>query len=772
MPRKRTTIAGLVAALVGSLLLEAVPAGSVPPGPEGRIAFTSGRTDAGTGLFEIWTMNASGGTPVNVTRSPETVDIDPSWSPDGLRIVYASKGPSEENYDLFIRRPDGSGNARRLTRQSPSDRQPAWSPLGDIAFTRTIRSEHTTRIYIVSEDGSGVSELSSAPPETYDASPAWSPSGDQLVFSSNRTGGFPEIWRMDSSGGGQTQLTVNACIDENPSWKPDGSEIVFERLCPGGTSDIFRRDLTTGVETAVTTTPDHDHQPVWSPTGSKIVFSRFPLGGGEKDLFAVNPDGTGALPLGAASGADLAPDWGTNSSTGTGTGVVATAPGQLRAGSDERTEHRAISAPKKKKKKKRRKRKERVAEGVVFRRFRKAQSDVYVLTVDVAGAPTLDVALSNDMLSGHEWTTSMAKRHGAVAAVNGDFGLPSGRPSQTFAEDGDLKQVTFATAENFALSVNEKVAFFERPREAVTVTEQDTWVADRWNFGTPDHGEISVHTPAGAGLEPPPPNACAARLVPIGGPAWAPGKSGVQRTYQVQTTACSSFPMTLDSGIVLAAQPGSDGAVLLSSLSAGETVTVEWTLGWPEVLDTVGGHPMLVRDGTVVAGPCPGSFCGKNPRTAIGLTGGGRILLVVVDGRRKGSQGVTLAQMAQIMRGLGARFALNLDGGGSSTMVVKGKVRNVPSDGKQRRVSSAVLVRIGPDPGEAIAARAAGGSTGPTGTSLGPADLNRTAGRRALLDPGSTGGFLEALAEGSFGRPVRLPPALRRDLERFRESRG
>ena len=768
MPRKRTVT--IIAALVGSLLLEAVPAGSVPPGAEGRIAFTSGRTDAGVGLFEIWTVNASGGSPVNVSRSPETVDVDPSWSPDGLRIAYASKGTTEEHYDLFIRRPDGSGTARRLTRQSPSDRQPAWSPLGDIAFTRTIRSQHTTRIYSVGEDGSGVTELSSAPPETYDASPAWSPSGDQLVFVSNRTGGFPEIWRMDSGGRGQTQLTLNACIDENPSWKPDGSEIVFERLCPGGTSDIFRRDMTTGVETAVTTTADHDHQPVWSPTGSRIVFTRFPLGGGDKDLFTVAPEGTGLLPLGAAPGADLAPDWGTNTATG-GTGGVGPGPfaptsERLRRTSGQRAEYRASAAPRKKRKKKRpRKRKERVAEGVVFRRLRKARSDVYVLTVDVAGAPTLDVALSNDRLAGHEWTTSMAKRHGAVAAVNGDFGLPSGRPSQTFAEDGDLKQVTFATAENFALSVNEKVAFFERPREAVTISEHDTWLADRWNFGAPDPGEIAVYTPAGAGLENPPPNSCAARLLPTGGTTWAPGMSGVQRTYQVQTTACSSLPMALDSGIVLAAQPGGDGAVLLSSLSAGETVTVGWSLDWPEVLDTVGGHPMLVRDGAVVAKPCPGSFCGKNPRTAIGLTGGGRILLVVVDGRRKGSQGVTLAKMGQIMRGLGARFALNLDGGGSSTMVVKGKIRNVPSEGKQRRVSSAVLVLVGPDRGEAVAARAAD-------TSPAPAGVSRAAGRRALLDPGSTGGFLEALAEGTFGPPVRLPPDLRRGLERFRASRG
>jgi Tol biopolymer transport system component len=768
MSRHRTTVAALVAALIGSLLFEAAPAGSVPPGAEGRIAFASGRADPSAGLFEIWTMTASGSGLVNVTKSPATVDVDPSWSPDSIRLAFARKGSGDEDFDVFVQRGDGGGNARRVTRGSASDRQPAWGPLGEIAFTRTIRSEHTTQIFKARDDGTGVTQLSTAPPERYDASPAWSPSGDQLAFVSNRTGGFPEIWTMNSNGGAQRQVTGNACIDENPSWKPDGSEIVFERLCPGGTSDIFRRNLASGVEVAVTNTPDSDHQPVWSPTGNRIVFTRFPTGGGDKELFVVNPDGTGALAVAPAPGADLAPDWGSSTvGGGSGTGLVST-PGQYTplTASGQRMAASSAAQPRKKKKKGKGKRRQRVAQGVSFRRLRKDKSDVYVLRVDVAGSPTLDVALSNDRLAGHERTSSMSRRHGAVAAVNGDFGIPAtGRPSQTFAEDGDLKQITFATAENFALSTDEKTAFFERPREVVSVAEHDTWLVDRWNFGDPDPGEIAAYTPAGIGLENPPPSSCAARLVPTGGPTTKKGVAGVQRTYQVQATACSPAPMPLDGGIVLAAQPGGDGAILLSSLQLGESLTVGWSLGWPDVLDTVGGHPMLVRDGNVVAKACEGSLCNRNPRTAIGLTGGGRILLVVVDGRRKGSAGVTLAKMGQIMRGLGARFALNLDGGGSSTMVIKGKVRNIPSEGKERRVSSAVLVLNGPDRGEAVGASAAS-------VPVGPVQMSEAAGRQALMDPGSTGGLLEALAEGMFGPPVRLPPELARDLERFRASRG
>jgi exopolysaccharide biosynthesis protein len=58
-------------------------------------------------------------------------------------------------------------------------------------------------------------------------------------------------------------------------------------------------------------------------------------------------------------------------------------------------------------------------------------------------------------------------------------------------------------------------------------------------------------------------------------------------------------------------------------------------------------------------------------------------------------------EFARIMRDLGAVDALNLDGGGSSTMVVQGEVVNRPSDGRERSISSAILILPGPDPGEA-----------------------------------------------------------------------
>lgn len=369
----------------------------------------------------------------------------------------------------------------------------------------------------------------------------------------------------------------------------------------------------------------------------------------------------------------------------------------------------------------------------------------------------------------------MAKRHKAVAAINGDFGTPSGRPAHTFAEDGDLKQVSFARAPTFAMTRDERTANFGRPSEAVTAKETDTWEVERWNFGEPGFTDLSGFTAPGGSLEVPPTNACSTRLQAASGRRWAPGKAGVEVDFHVTEVGCApqAFGPPGPGQVVLAAQPGSDGAILLNSLSLGEAVTLTWSIGFAGVLDTAGGLPLLVENGLqVVPRPCTTSVCKRHPRTGIGVTPAGRILMVVVDGRRRDSKGVKLLRFARIMQGLRASFAVNLDGGGSSTMVVRGpkgglKVVNEPSDGRQRKVSSAILVLKGRDRGEVIGAPLRGA---PAAAPARPQAIDR-AGELAAMDPGSTGGLAEAVARGTFGPPVQLPPELRRALRVFRSSR-
>lgn len=121
-------------------------------------------------------------------------------------------------------------------------------------------------------------------------------------------------------------------------------------------------------------------------------------------------------------------------------------------------------------------------------------------------------------------------------------------------------------------------------------------------------------------------------------------------------------------------------------------------------MQAVGGRPVLVRD-SAIAGDVDtfgqASFRERNPRTAAGIARNGkRLILVVVDGREYENAGMTLRETADLMLALGARDAINLDGGGSTTMVFadpdsSGKLRvaNHPSDKEgERTVGDALAI--------------------------------------------------------------------------------
>ena len=89
----------------------------------------------------------------------------------------------------------------------------------------------------------------------------------------------------------------------------------------------------------------------------------------------------------------------------------------------------------------------------------------------------------------------------------------------------------------------------------------------------------------------------------------------------------------------------------------------------------------------------PDVLYSRAPRTALGITKDKKLLLVTVNGRQPGiSVGVTLTELAEIMIDLGAVDAMNLDGGGSTTMVIRNQVLNLPSDGIERPVSNGIMI--------------------------------------------------------------------------------
>ena len=181
------------------------------------------------------------------------------------------------------------------------------------------------------------------------------------------------------------------------------------------------------------------------------------------------------------------------------------------------------------------------------------------------------------------------------------------------------------------------------------------------------------------------------------------------RVVEIRADA-GSTPIPRD-GFVLSAT-GTAAAWLRKTLAVGTRVTAAVGLEpvddlprnpWREAEDILGGGPKIVTAGRVDITAArekiaPAFVTDRHPRSAIASLADGRVLLLVVDGRQpERSVGMTLDELARVLIELGAVDAINLDGGGSTTLVVKGAILNRPSDPTgERPVSDAILVRPRP----------------------------------------------------------------------------
>jgi hypothetical protein len=146
---------------------------------------------------------------------------------------------------------------------------------------------------------------------------------------------------------------------------------------------------------------------------------------------------------------------------------------------------------------------------------------------------------------------------------------------------------------------------------------------------------------------------------------------------------------------------------LLPSLRIGDELSVKTDIRpllpdpegeWKRAEDILGGGPLLLWKGQRLEEPEKESisrvfFLARHPRTAVGVRADGTLLFVTVDGRRPDeSVGMSLRELTDLMLELGCVSANNLDGGGSTTMVIDGRVVNRPSGGLPRRNADGILI--------------------------------------------------------------------------------
>ena len=256
------------------------PSGS----PDGkRIVFVSERD----GNREIYVMDSDGSKPQNLTNNPNE-DWYPSWSPDGGRIAFMSRRDGHvidgrPTYEIYVMDADGD-NPQNLTNDPNDDRQPSWSPDGKRIVFMAQRPGHfrgklgiTSEIYVMDADGGNQQRLTEN--RQNDWYPSWSPDGERIAFSSDRKGDFEnfEIYVMDTDGGNQQKLTNHRSTDDSPSWSPDGKRIAFSSWRDGD-SEIYVMDADGGNPQNLTNNPRGDFSPAWlsspfsvSPAGKKFT---------------------------------------------------------------------------------------------------------------------------------------------------------------------------------------------------------------------------------------------------------------------------------------------------------------------------------------------------------------------------------------------------------------------------------------------------------------------------------------------------------------------
>ena len=117
---------------------------------------------------------------------------------------------------------------------------------------------------------------------------------------------------------------------------------------------------------------------------------------------------------------------------------------------------------------------------------------------------------------------------------------------------------------------------------------------------------------------------------------------------------------------------------------------------WYDMTNIIQAGPLLLHNGffsSIDEGFNSSLLSARHPRSAVGLSQKGEWVFMIVDGRNgMHSSGATISELTEILRSNGIPYALNLDGGGSTEMIVDGKIYNMPSDAHERRISYALGV--------------------------------------------------------------------------------
>lgn len=251
-----------------------------------------------TGNKELYLMDFSGENLIRLTKN-KSINIKPSWSPDGQKITFTSYlngSPDLYMIDLGIKK------IRRLSSRRGVNIGASWAPNGS-SIALTLAPRGNSDIYQINSKN-GKIEKRLTRHHGIDTAPAYSPDGSKIAYVSERSGGA-QIYVMNSDGTGNKRLTFQGTENTDPAWSPDGEKIAF--VSKQNNFDVFVINKNgTGLK-RITQDMGNNEDPSWSYDGNYIGFSSTRTGAAH--IWMSTADGTHQVQLSKGKGGYTNPTW-------------------------------------------------------------------------------------------------------------------------------------------------------------------------------------------------------------------------------------------------------------------------------------------------------------------------------------------------------------------------------------------------------------------------------------------------------------------------------
>ena len=260
-----------------------------------RIAYVS---TGGDRFKEIYVSHLDGTEKKKVTDN-RTINLFPSWAPDGNRLVYTSYKtgkPQVLGINLFTNRETPISTPEELYLRGQ------WSPDGEY-LAIPVEREQNVDLYLLNPGGHIVERLTSH--RSIDISPTWSPAGDRIAFVSERHGS-PQLYILTVATGAIRRLTFKGSYNQSPDWSPTGDRIAFTGRS-NGVLNIFTIRPDGREQRMITSNRHNDEDPSWAPDGRFIAFASDRSG--SRRIYTMRMDGESQRRLTGSTGDDTDPSW-------------------------------------------------------------------------------------------------------------------------------------------------------------------------------------------------------------------------------------------------------------------------------------------------------------------------------------------------------------------------------------------------------------------------------------------------------------------------------